>query len=93
MAVVDRISDRGGPDGRAGLNVPQDFADFGIEGDEIAFHVAGENEMAGGGKIASPSGGEFLVLHLHIAGFRIDGADEAFLPLEKSVCSMVNKKS
>ena len=43
------VGDGGGVDGGAGLDVPEGLAGVGVEGDEVAVDVAGEDEMARGG--------------------------------------------
>ncbi len=59
------------------MDVPEVFAGVGIEGDEVALEITGEDEVACSGEIAGPGGGKFLVLPADFAGFWIDGADGA----------------
>ncbi|MPL73713.1 hypothetical protein SDC9_19519 [bioreactor metagenome] len=75
----DRLAD----DARAGLERPQLLAGVGIEGDEFALGVAGEDQPARGRHHPAPERGRVLVFPLHLAGVRVHRLQRADVILEQ----------
>ena len=74
---IYRVGHGAGVDGSAHLEVPEGLAGIGVEGDEVAFGVAGEDEASSGGEDAGPAWGGVLEFLLDFAGQGIDGFQES----------------
>ena len=74
-------------DTAACLEMPETFAGLGVEGVEVAFLGAAEDQAAGGGEQARPGRAQELELPDLLAGHDVEGADGAPGLVAASACS------